>query len=80
MRADEHGIELDTLRAEYVEHELVRSVEIGLRKARAAETILVGDHHQPEAGRARLAHGIEHAGHEPELLDGIDLLIWRVPR
>src|SRR5688572_26463839 len=77
MRADEHGVELDTLRAEYVEHELVRSIEVGLRKARAAEAILVGDHHEAKAGRARLAHGIEHPGHEPELLYGINLLIGR---
>ncbi len=49
MRADEHRVELDALRAEGVHHELVRAVEVGLRKARRAEAVLVGDHHQRDS-------------------------------
>ena len=55
MRADEHRVELDALRAEGVEHELVRDVEGRLRKAGAAEAVLVGDHGEPEARGTRCA-------------------------
>ena len=57
MRAHEHRVELDALRAESVEHELVRDVECRLRKAGAAESILVGDHREPEARGLRLRAG-----------------------
>ena len=78
MRADEHRVELDALRAERIQHELVRHVECRLRKARAAEAILVRDHRELEAGALRLAQGREHARHEADLLDGVDLFVGRL--
>ena len=79
MRADEHRIELDALRAEGIEHELVRHIERRLRKARAAEAVLVGDHREPEAGGAAPARMASNTpGHEADLLDGIDLLVGRL--
>ncbi len=41
VRADEHGVELDALRAEGVHHQLMGAVEVRLREARGAEAVLV---------------------------------------
>ena len=58
VRADEHRVELDALRGEQRENELLRRAERRLRKARRAEAVLVGHHHEavarvPQAQRAR---------------------------
>jgi hypothetical protein len=78
VRAHEDGVELDALRAECVEDEVMRDIEGLLRKALRAEAVLVGDHHQPEATAFELIHGGEHAGHEADLVGGIDLLVVRL--
>ena len=49
VRADEHGLEVDTLRGEQIEHEPVRAIESLLRQGRRAQAVLVRDHHQTEA-------------------------------
>ena len=80
MRADEHRVEFDALRAERIEHELVRHVERRLRKALAAEAVLVRDHGELEAGALRLAQRREHARHEADLLDASPPVRRAAPR
>ena len=46
VRADEHGIEVDTLRGEQLEREPVGAIEGLLRQGRRAQPVLVRDHHQ----------------------------------
>src|SRR6185295_20382411 len=46
MRANEDRIELDALRAEGFQYEVVSRVELVPGKARRAETVLIRDHHE----------------------------------
>jgi hypothetical protein len=77
MRTDEDGLELETLRAEGLEHERVRPIEALLGEGRCAEAILVGHHGQPEPGVAQLRERSEDARQEPDLVEGVDLFVVR---
>ena len=78
MRADEHGVELDALRAERLEHELVRPSNAACGKLARAEAVLVGDHHELEAALCAWRKRREHARHEADLLEAVDLLVGRL--
>ena len=76
VRADEHGVELDTLRAEGLEHEVVRARRsAACGKLVGAEPVLIRDHHEPVAAALQLRERREDAGHEAHFLEAVDLLV-----
>ena len=64
----------DALRAK-VQHELVACVERHVREACAAEAVLVGDHHEAVTAALSFRERGKHPGHEPHLVETIDLLV-----
>ncbi len=55
----------------------MRPLEALAREGRGAEAVLVGDHHELESGVAKPEQGGDDARDQPELLEGIDLLVLR---
>ena len=55
----------------------LRPFEVGQREGGSAEAILVGDHDEFEAGVAQAQQRRDHAGHQPELGERVDLLVRR---
>ncbi len=78
VRTHADGVEREPLRLERAQHEVLRSFEIGQRKARRAQTILVRHHHQAIARVHQLAKRGEHAGHEADLVETVHLLVGRL--
>jgi hypothetical protein len=78
VRTDEDRIELDPLRAQRFEDELLRLLERCLRKRAGPEPVLIGDHHQPVALARELRQRGENAGHEPHFFQRVDLLVRRL--
>ncbi|MCY1453768.1 hypothetical protein D9M71_707800 [compost metagenome] len=72
---DQHVTEHDALAGEDLQHQVVGSIEIGLRVAFAAQAVLVADDHELVTGIAQLEHRRDHIAHEADLLVGVDLEI-----
>ena len=65
--------------ASSVAQEFMRLAECGFGEARGPETVLIADHHERVAGIAQIACSAGHdAGHQPQLLQAVDLLIRRL--
>jgi hypothetical protein len=75
VRADEDRIEGDALRVEKMQHEFVHQLEVRLGEAFAADTILVGDHHELVARGLQRLQRREHVRHEAHFVEAIDLLV-----
>src|SRR5258708_27706495 len=60
VRADKHGIELDALRAESVQDELLHPLECRARERLRAQTILVRDHDEPGTAPPELPERAQH--------------------
>ena len=73
VRIDMDGAEADALRFEDLQQQLLRRFEVGQRKTVGAEPILVADHHELVAGGLQLQQRRNHARHQPELGQRIDL-------
>ena len=73
-----HRHEADALRGEHLLHQALRRLEGLARKARRAESVLVADDHELEAGVAQLQQRGNHAIDQRELLQRIDLLVRRL--
>src|SRR5262245_52172601 len=54
------------------------TVETSLREGWRTEAVLVGDHHQFEAGRHQPLQRTDHAGHEGKFLEAVDLVVRRL--
>ena len=78
VRADPHRLELDALRRQDVEQQLLQGAKLLLAETRGAEAVLVGDHDEGPAGVAQA----EQRGHavrlEHELVEAVDLLVERL--
>ena len=78
MRADQHLIKCYALRGEYLHHQVMRTVKIGLREALRTESILVSNHHQLKAGFLQLQQNGNDVRLEGEFVKAIDLKVtWR---
>ncbi len=71
-------VEDDSLGCEQLQDEPVGALERIARQARRAEPVLVGHHHQGEACALELEQRRNHAGHEANLLEAVDLLVGRL--
>src|SRR6185436_5247777 len=75
VRADQDRLEFDALAFEDADQELLDHGELRLRITLRAESVLVADHDEAEAGVAKLDQCRDRAVHEAEFFDRIDLMV-----
>src|ERR1700679_1714017 len=78
VRADEHGLEVDTLRGEQVESEPAGAIEGVLRQRRRAQPVLVRDHHQSKSCSLQGEEGGDDVGQQTDFLEPVHALIGRL--
>src|SRR5690606_29996293 len=77
-RVDQYVLEDDALAFQQLHQQAVRGLEVLARERRGAEAVLIADHHQPVAGVAQPQQRRQHAGHEAQLVEAVDLEVGRL--
>ena len=75
VRTDEHGFELQSLRAERLDHEGLRQLETVSGKGGGTNAVLVRHHDKRVATITQPRQGGEDAWQKTHLLERVDLLV-----